>query len=219
MTVTTLHLVRHGQTTWNAAGRIQGQKDSPLSELGRTQAEAVAAALAKRPLAALYASDLTRTRDTVAPLAARLGLAPTFDPRLRERSYGELEDHTWAEVEARFPEAYRALRTGGQDIRLPGGESRQDLLDRAGGALDEIAAAHPGAEIAAITHGGVAAVFLARTLGLALGQRPAFRTLNAAVSTFEHDPAHGWRLITWGAIHHLEGLVSPRPAAGTASTA
>lgn len=218
MKITTLHVIRHGQTTWNAAGRIQGQSDSPLSELGRQQAEKVAEALAARPLAAIYSSDLTRARDTAAPLAARLGLEPVLEPRLRERSYGILETLTWPEVRAAHPELYAGLAAGDGALRLPEGESREDLFDRIGPAFEAIANAHPGEEIAVVTHGGVKAAFFARVVGLAASAKPPLRTLNGAISTFERW-GEELKLVTWGSVAHIEGLVSPRPAPGTASTA
>ncbi|MGH8687626.1 MAG: histidine phosphatase family protein, partial [Burkholderiales bacterium] len=67
-------MVRHGETAWNAEGRVQGQTDVPLSPVGEAQARALGAALAGRRFAALYASDLARVRQTAAPAAAALGL-------------------------------------------------------------------------------------------------------------------------------------------------
>ena len=82
---TRLVLVRHGETEWNAAGRLQGAIDVPLSERGRWQAQCVARRLREEPLAAVVASDLARAMQTAAPLAAALGLPVTPEPRLRER--------------------------------------------------------------------------------------------------------------------------------------
>src|SRR5512139_1804310 len=80
-----LCVIRHGETAWNAEGRVQGQTDVPLSPLGAAQAAALVAALAGERFGALYASDLARVRQTAAPLARALRLAPRLDPALRER--------------------------------------------------------------------------------------------------------------------------------------
>jgi len=218
MKISTVHVVRHGQTTWNAAGRIQGQSDSELSELGRAQADKVAAAIAARPLAALYTSDLKRARQTAAPLAAATQLVPIARSSLRERHYGELETLTWPEVLERFPDMHAALRAGDPKVRLPGGESREDLVARIVPAFDAIADTHGDEEVCVVTHGGVLAAFFGHVLGLDPGRRPPIRTLNGAISTFERW-GDSWKLITFGAAAHLGDLVSARPPPGTMSTA
>lgn len=125
--MTFLTLVRHGQTDWNLARRIQGTTDVPLNETGREQARDAAAAL-RRDLAdegppILVASDLSRARETAEIIAAELGLdAPRLYPELRERAYGEAEGVLVEEFGERF---------GGWDRdRIPGAESRTDLRRR-----------------------------------------------------------------------------------------
>lgn len=190
---TTLLLVRHGQTEWNAANRVQGQTNSDLTELGRAQAEAVAQFLAaetpsmrswsQRPTA-LYASDLDRTQQTAAPLAERLGMAPVLDPRLREMHFGELEGLTWGELEAKFPEVSMRLWGSASDPErtAPGGESRVGMHRRSLGALEEIGARHPGETVAVVTHGGVISFFIRAVLGIPFDSRPSFSTANGSVA-------------------------------------
>jgi len=101
--MTALWFARHGQSTWNAEGRWQGQADPPLSALGRVQAEALAEALAGAGIALLAASDLARARETAAIVGARLGLAPVLEPALREHDVGAWSGLTRTEVEARWP--------------------------------------------------------------------------------------------------------------------
>src|SRR5512140_18596 len=91
-------LVRHGETTWNREGRIQGSGDSPLTERGVAQARAVAARLAAERFEALHSSDLGRARETARHVAAAVKLEVTAHPGLRERSYGILEGKTWEEI-------------------------------------------------------------------------------------------------------------------------
>ena len=114
--ITPMILIRHGETTWNRAGRLQGQTDSPLSDLGRSQAEATAKLLSGETIDTILSSDLGRTRDTAAAIAQATGAQVLFDARLRERSYGELEGHTWAEVEHKFPEAWRRMNAREPDF-------------------------------------------------------------------------------------------------------
>ena len=221
--VTTLHLVRHGQTDANAGGRIQGQSESALSPIGRAQAERVAAALAALAPTALYTSDLARARDTAAPAAARLGLTLQLEPRLRERAYGILEGLGWDEVQARHPVVYAGLASQDPDFRIPEGESRRDLTTRVVATLEALADRHAGEAFAVISHGGVMAAFVAYVLGLGPEPVPALRTLNGCISTFEYalGPAGRgrWRLLTFGAVAHLGGGPAPRPPEGALSSA
>jgi broad specificity phosphatase PhoE len=142
-------LVRHGQSEWNASGRWQGQADPPLSELGEEQA--VAAARALGMVDAIYASDLVRAHHTAELVAAQLGSDVVVAPNLRERSAGEWEGRTRAEIEAGWP--------GYLDnhLRPAGYEPDASVLERVMTALDAIAAAHDG-DVLVITHGGVVRV-------------------------------------------------------------
>ncbi|MBN9177319.1 MAG: histidine phosphatase family protein [Microbacterium sp.] len=113
--MTTLLLVRHGETDWNAARRIQGSTDIPLNETGRTQARATAAVLAERMLQQhggarplIVSSDLSRARETAQIIAAEFGTHVTRAyPQLRERSYGVAEGLTIDDYRARFGEFNR----------------------------------------------------------------------------------------------------------------
>src|SRR3954452_24611267 len=94
MTGTTLLLVRHGETDWNAEGRLQGHTDRPLNEYGRRQAKELAARLAGGHVDAIYASDLSRARETAEIVGERLGLTVVIDPDLRETNWGTWEGLT-----------------------------------------------------------------------------------------------------------------------------
>jgi probable phosphoglycerate mutase len=142
-------LVRHGQSVWNADGRWQGQADPPLSELGEQQAVDAASSLGM--VDAIYASDLVRAHHTAELVAAQLGGDVVVEPRLRERTAGEWEGRTRAEIDEGWP-GY--LETG----RRPAGYEPDDsVLERVLAVLDDIASAHDG-EVLVVTHGGVVRV-------------------------------------------------------------
>lgn len=141
---TTLLLLRHGESVWNAEGRWQGQSGTGLTETGRQQAADVARELAIDPPAAVYASDLQRTRETAAIVAGVLDLPVTLDDRLREIDVGEWAGLTRDEVTARFPGA----------TRWRDGESHEAMGSRVVAGLRAIAAAHDGKRVLIVTHGG-----------------------------------------------------------------
>ena len=143
-----LLLVRHGQSTWNAEGRWQGQADPPLSSLGEEQARAAAASPELQGIDAWWSSDLRRAAETADLVVAGRGTC-NVDPRLRERHAGEWEGLTKAEIDAAWPGFLAEHR------RPAGWEDDEPLLVRALDALHEIAAASAGGRVLVVTHGGV----------------------------------------------------------------
>src|SRR5690349_6665287 len=117
--MTEILLIRHGETAWNAARRLQGHLDIPLNDHGQRQAEAVARALQDTPIDAIYSSDLQRARATAQPLADAHDLALQLDAALRERCFGAFEGLIYEELEARFPVAYTQWRVRDPDARFP----------------------------------------------------------------------------------------------------
>jgi broad specificity phosphatase PhoE len=166
--MTTILLARHGETDWNLERRVQGHTDRPLNETGREQALALADALAEEPLDAVYSSDLVRAHETARIVAERKGLDVVAMPELRERDFGTWEGLTDEEIFQRFPQAHHG----------PWGdaESREEMLERAEGALRRIAASHPEGQVLVITHGGPV-----RALLTACNGREAGRISNCVV--------------------------------------
>lgn len=144
-----LLLVRHGQSTWNAEGRWQGDADPPLSTLGVRQARHAAQRLGT--FDAVVSSTLERARVTATVLAEELGIGPVqTDPDLRERHAGEYQGLTRPEIEHRFP-GYLV-----EGLRPPGWEEDDHVLERASAALGRVAlAVGPGGTALVVTHGGV----------------------------------------------------------------
>jgi broad specificity phosphatase PhoE len=148
----TLLLVRHGETDWNAEGRLQGHTDRPLNEYGRRQARALAERLAGDDISAVYASDLSRARETAEILAAPLGLPVVLEPGLRERNWGSWEGLTGSE----------------RDRVEYVGEAPEEHAERVLAAVRAIADRHVGEKIVVVTHGGSLRRVQAATYGMAL---------------------------------------------------
>ena len=162
-----LLLIRHGQSTWNADGRWQGQADPPLSALGEEQAYDAARRLRAGQFSRVVSSNLRRALRTAEILGEGLGLPVEVDPDLREIDVGEWQGLTRAEINARAPGAL-ADWSEGRSESTPGGELRTDLTDRARAALLRAAAASsPGNRVLLVSHGA-----LIRNLDRALGLPP-----------------------------------------------
>jgi probable phosphoglycerate mutase len=146
-------LVRHGESVWNAEGRWQGAANPPLSETGRAQARAVAAAVADAGFDSVVTSDLDRARETAQIVAGILGLPdPSVDIAWRERDVGEISGHTRAEIEAKWPGLLERWRRGELES-MPGGEG--EITPRVVAALERVAHGHAGECTLVVTHGGV----------------------------------------------------------------
>ncbi len=164
-----LILLRHGQTDWNLLGRAQGHADVPLDETGRLQAETVAPCVAAYLPTRLWSSDLARSAETAAYVAAATGLSVETSAAFREYSVGERTGLTLAEFAERFPEQYAAWQAGDRDA-VRGAETDADVLDRFLPALEEVLDALPPGECGVlVSHGGVLKMVLVRFLDLGEG--------------------------------------------------
>ncbi|MEE9609299.1 MAG: histidine phosphatase family protein [Myxococcota bacterium] len=163
MPETCIVLIRHAESTWNAAGRWQGQADPPLSAHGRRQAAALAGELAGEGIERLIASDLERAAQTASILGEALGLAAQLDPRLRELDVGRWTGLTRSEIERLDPDLLARFEAGEADARPGGGESRREIRGRVRAALPSLAAEHPGRRVAVVTHLGAIRALLPGT--------------------------------------------------------
>jgi glucosyl-3-phosphoglycerate phosphatase len=189
-----LVLVRHGESSWNAGERLQGQADAPLSERGREQAVALEPVLAGLPPMAVVSSDLSRAHLT-AELAGHPG-ADT-DPRWRERDMGDWTGHYEAEVPA---DAMHAFRHG--DLVPPGGETFAQMQQRVGAAIDELTAR--GGAWLVFTHGGPVRAAIAHVTGA--DPRAIAGPANTSLTVLEIAPRR--RLLTFNWSH--DGGALPR---------
>jgi probable phosphoglycerate mutase len=200
--MTTFLLVRHGETEWNAQGRLQGWRDSLLTEQGRAQAAALAERLVAERPDALVSSDLGRALATAAPIAARLGLEVIPEAGLRERRYGIIEGMTWPEAQAAQRELYLRLHARDQDFPVPQGETGREFCDRVLAAFERLAARHRGARLAVVTHGGVLGIAYRHAYRIPLEMPRTFVVPNAGVSRLRIE-GRRWTIEAWAETDHL----------------
>jgi 2,3-bisphosphoglycerate-dependent phosphoglycerate mutase len=203
---TDIFLVRHGQSAPYVEGTlfslIDGQGDPPLSAEGEAQAGLVGARLATAGIDAIYVSTMRRTAQTAAPLAGRLGLTPVVEARLREVHLGDWEGGVFRKnVAEAHPIALRMSAEERWDV-IPGAEPADAFAGRVRGAIERIAADHPGQRVAAFTHGGV----IGQALALAAAARPfAFTGAeNTSISRLVITPER-WLVRGYNDTAHLDG--------------
>ncbi len=187
MAKTTLILVRHGETEWNTEKRWQGHSDSDLTALGRAQAKHVAERLALEGVEALYSSDSGRAMSTARIIGQKLNLSAQPLQGLREFSVGTWEGLVIGEIQARYPQEYRAWL---EDRTRPrgGGESAAQLADRAWRTIKAIFAENEGRTVVAVSHGGTIQIVAAHVLGRALSLTRNLRGMeNCALTWLVQD--------------------------------
>jgi probable phosphoglycerate mutase len=207
---TRLCIVRHGETAWNAEHRVQGQLDEPLNATGQAQALAASKILSREKFDAIYASDLSRARQTAAPTAKNLALEVLIDKDLRERHYGIFERLTYAEVKEKFPEDYARFDARDPDYDFRTGESLKDFSARSIAVIARIAKAHEGKSILVFTHGGILDKLYRHITGLSLSAPRDFGIPNAGLNRIEWV-ADRWHIRVWADVAHLEGALDDLP--------
>ncbi len=199
--ITTLLLIRHGQTDWNLAGKWQGHTDIPLNDTGISQSRLLAKRLSGWPISAIYSSDLQRAAKTAGIIADRLELEPVLTATLRERHGGVFQGLTATEMQDRFPDALQAIQKDGG--APPEGESNLEVTQRLWKLFDSIIENHPGEMVAVVSHGGALAIIIAYALGFPLGQRARISVRgNTGLSAIEFDN-HVPRVTLLNDVNHL----------------
>lgn len=182
--MTNIVLIRHGETVWHHENRYAGSSDVSLTALGRRQADALADWATTSGIVTCWSSDLSRARDTLAPVASATGLSPRHDARLRELDFGNGEGRTAAEMRERFGEQYEAFRTDPVGAHLPGGEHPEQAVRRALECLIDIRAEAPDGRVLLVWHATLLRLVLCRLLGIATSEyRRAFPTVRNGALT------------------------------------
>ena len=198
--------IRHGETAWNVDARIQGHLDIPLSANGRWQAQQLANALSDEAITAIYSSDLARAWETAQFIGQVQGVPVIKVAALRERDFGDFEGKTFAEIEVLLPEQSMRWRKRDPEFYPAGGESLIALRSRVLQAAEQMAAQHPGEQIALVGHGGVLDVLYRAATRLDIQASRTWALGNAAINRLLWTP-EGFTLVGWADTQHLDGGV------------
>ena len=198
---THLYIVRHGETVWNTLDKMQGVKDSPLTEKGKHHAQRMWRKLKDldADFSALYTIDLGRAFDTANLINSSLNLDLKTDERLRERNMGVFEGHSWDFVRENYKDDFRLLVSDDDSYRIPEGESRGDYRDKVISFMEFIAEKHEGENVLAVTHRGFINFFLRIILNIPLNARSGLKINNASLSVFTLHKGR-WLLERFGDI-------------------
>ena len=203
---TRICFIRHGETDWNVAHRIQGQTDVPLNETGRSQALAMAFNAGHYEFSAIVSSDLQRAVDTARMVAERRGLAVSTMTQLRERHFGIFQGLTAAEGLQVNPAAHACYIGRDVNYDFETGESMLRFAGRVAEAVDYLARQHSKQTIAVVSHAGVLEIIYRKATGRPLHTPRDFAIPNCALNWFNFD-AHGWHLEAWDDHHHLHKVL------------
>ena len=221
--------IRHGETAWNRETRMQGQLDIALNANGLRQARSLAAALADEAFDAIYSSDLLRAQQTAQVLSSQCGIATLLEPPrgagragpalgalrescprpivtdigLRERCFGAFESLTYADVLVRWPDQARRWHHRDPDFGPAQGEVLRDFNQRCLHTLTRLAAAHPGRNIAIVTHGGVLDCLYRAATRIDLQAPRSWELGNASINRLLYTP-QGFTLVGWSDDAHLQ---------------
>ena len=199
-----LYCVRHGESTYNAEGRVQGQSDPPLSELGLQQGQAVADALRRFPIDAVFSSPLKRAFKTAEIAAETLGLEISADDRLMELNAGVFQDRLRSELNQLYPDEFARWNSGDPDFVIPGGESRNDL-ERRGIEVLRAISQHEFENVAIISHGRLLITAIKGLLGVPLDAEP--RSLrNGSITRIQWNGEQRPLLVAIDEVEHLAQL-------------
>lgn len=184
-----IYIIRHGQTDWNVAGKIQGRQDIPLNAAGRMQAQALAEGMRTRPVTAIYSSPQLRAMETAEAIAALQGMAVRSLPQLVEIGYGQWEGRTAEDILTTDRELYESWWQHPATVAPPGGETLNQVDERCRQAWSAIRGSMEG-DTAVVSHGGTLAHFIVHLLE---GQPEAQEIVvgNSSITTIDYDPADG----------------------------
>jgi len=202
MSETVLTLVRHGETQWNAAGRIQGHLDIPLNATGLAQAAAIGERLSGEAFDAILSSDLERALQTVRPIVRHSEQTLVREARLRERHLGVLQGLTGEEAATRHAQAWQAFKARHPDAPLEGGETLAEFSRRVVGLIEYLLVTYTGSRLLLVTHGGVLDAAYRHATALPLNAPRDFPIYNASVNVLRHRGG-AWSVESWGDVSHL----------------
>ena len=200
------YLIRHGETAWNATGRMQGHTDTPLSSLGRRQAHRLAMRLALADITAAFSSDLGRATETMRIVLQGRPVQGTCMEALREALQGAWEGLTYGEAQSKYPDEYARLLQRDLSVAAPAGESALDIMRRIKTAVGTIHGQNSGGgDLLIVGHSGGLRAIAVSVLGLPAASFWSLRVEPGSLSILAVE-GESAALELWNDVSHLADL-------------
>ncbi len=201
---TEIYLIRHGETTWNFEKKIQGQLDSPLTDIGIQQGHLLGERMIKINPDVIYTSNLKRAIDTANLLNENIKKEIVVLPSLKERNWGIFQGATWERIKNFYPKQYKFYKNDSKNYVVPNGESYAQVLKRITDTLDFLVSKKKYRKIVIVTHGGIISPLIREILSLPYESYRRLRISNSSITKLVYNEL-GTSIITIGDISHLEG--------------
>ncbi len=182
-----IYIARHGETTWNAEGRIQGWSDPELSPLGYSQSLALLEHLRDRPMKAIYSSVLQRSYNTAQPIASHLGLPVLRQAELKEIGFGILEGKNLFQFDEELKREWNRFKNDRFSYRIPGAENYTDVASRLKPFVERVLRQHEGEEILIVGHRVVNRLLIGMFLEMALEETLMIEQTNDCLYLIERN--------------------------------
>lgn len=184
----TIYLVRHGQTDDNVKNKMQGWRDTPLNDKGREQARHLIPFFMSNPIDMIYASDLSRAKETAQIIGDAVQIRIFEDKHLREMYLGNWEGHSWQEIEAKYAYFLSKPENEKNALNIHQGESYTEFQKRCHKSFKKIVKRHIGNNLMIVTHGGYIREVVAHIIHINQIQKDAIPIRNCSVSVIEYNP-------------------------------
>jgi broad specificity phosphatase PhoE len=197
-----IHIIRHAHKEkgdfYNPRLRHQ---DEPISQTGQEQARKLWSYLCDKEISAIYVSGYMRTRQTIEDVSKQLGLAPIMDERLNEIDNGCFDGMKEEEIQAKYPELWRAFHERSADFRFPEGETGEEARQRIAEFLEEKRHTHEDENIVAVSHEGLIRLTACHILGLPVYHRWSFHYDFCGIMEITYQPKYqNWKLIRFNQV-------------------
>lgn len=205
MKKTLITVVRHAETEWNVAMRLQGIQDSALTPKGIRQVELLAETLVNQEYDILISSDLGRAVKTAQIIAKKINLSINKDPSLRERNFGIMEGLTREQISKKYPDVLSSYSKRKETYQVENGESLREFNKRVLSGLANIVSLNEGKNLLIVSHGGVLDCIIRKIFDYPLSASRSFSIYNTSINVF--SIAEGkWTLEQWGIVNHLHAM-------------
>lgn len=199
-----VHIVRHGQTSWNVEMRAQGHRDIPLDEEGERQAIRLVRSFEDVRIDRIVSSDLSRAMQTADPVAKWMGLGVELRADLRERSFGTWEGIQFSKFIPQMTPAERENYNDAANFRPPNGESFVDVWERLDGFVSDLATEYR--DVLVVTHGGTGSVLVAKLIQAGVASARSFRFGNTGITTLARRSDGHYVIMRYNDTTHLRSL-------------